>query len=679
MGQGVNFSIFSRYAVSVEILLFDDMRDAKPQRVITLDPKTNRTFYYWHAYIPGLTHGQLYGYRIHGPYDPANGFRFDGKKLLIDPYAKSLAYGDNYDRNKAKVPGANLGTAMKSVVIDPRTYDWEGDRPLNRPFSGSIIYEMHVGGFTAHPSSDISPKLRGTYSGTIAKIPYLQSLGITTVELLPVMQFDEQDAPSGLTNYWGYSPVAFFAPHRRYSGSEDATRPVEDFKDMVKMFHRAGIEVILDVVLNHTAEAGPDGPTLSFRGIENRAYYILDSRDMSRYKDYSGCGNTLKAYHSVVKRMIIDSLHYWVQIMHVDGFRFDLASIFSRDENGAVITSPPIIWEIESDPVLAGTKIIAEAWDAGGLYQVGSFTGHRWAEWNGRYRDDARRFIIGDRNTCVPISSRIAGSRDLYPQPDREPHRSINFITCHDGFTMNDLVTYSRKHNEANNNHNTDGADVNYSVNYGIEGPSTNPAIETLRARMMRNYFTLLFSSQGTPMFLMGDEVRRTQKGNNNTYCQNNELSWFDWTQVESEANLLRFVRKLIGFYKQHELFLSENFWTDRQNVELTWHGVKLNQPDWRDISHSLAYELKEKIDDTKPNQILSHLHIILNAFWEGLQFDLPALNDGLQWRRVIDTAVLPPDDFSDPAVPLPAGQTSYLARARSIVILKAFPIVSDL
>ncbi len=672
MGQGANFSLFSRNATAVELLLFDHYDSLRPSRVISLHPKINRTFYYWHLYVQGIGHGQLYGYRVHGPSNPFTGLRYDGDKLLIDPYTRCLAYGSNYDRLAASRPGPNIASSMKSVVIDTRSYDWEGDRPLNKPFSGSVIYELHVGGFTAHPSSELPAEQRGTYSGVIAKIPYLRALGISTVELLPVQQFDEQDAPKGLNNYWGYSPIVFFAPHRGYCGSSDAAGPVEEFKDMVKMLHRAGIEVIIDVVFNHTAEVGADGPTLSFRGLENRAYYILDPKDRSRYKDFSGCGNTLKTNHSVVRRMIIDALHYWVQVMHVDGFRFDLASIFSRDDVGSVMTSPPIIWEIESDPILAGTKIIAEAWDAGGLYQVGTFIGHRWAEWNGHYRDDTRRFIHGERNTVATISARIAGSRDLYPQPDREPHRSINFFTCHDGFTLNDLVSYNRKHNDPNHNNNTDGTDANYSNNNGFEGPTSDPAIEAVRARQIRNFFTVLFHSQGTPMILMGDEVRRSQQGNNNAYCQNNEISWFDWNLVNRETNLLRFVQELINFYKHHKLFSEEKFWADPENIKITWHGVKTNEPDWRDISHSIAYELNNRVTDTRESE---HLFVMLNAYWDNLSFDLPALPAGQEWRRVIDTALLPPNDFSSPPVPLLPGQANYSTRSKNVVVLKAFRV----
>jgi len=373
---GVNFSVFSKNCNAVELLLFDHADAARPSYIIHLDPKKHRTFYYWHALVRGIGPGQLYGYRVHGPFAPEQGLRFDGTKVLLDPYTRAVAVGANYDREAAKRPGDNTAYAMKSVVVDPHTYDWEDDTPPDHPYSGTVIYEMHVGGFTKHPSSGVAPHKRGTYAGVIEKIPYLQSLGVTAVELLPVQQFDPQDAPKGLSNYWGYSPVAFFAPHQGYCGCDDPLGPVQAFRDMVKALHRANIEVILDVVFNHTAENDHNGPTLSFRGLENRAYYMLQE-NQARYADYSGVGNTVNANNSIVRRMILDCLRYWVSEMHVDGFRFDLASVMSRDKYGRLLEDPPILWEIESDPVLAATKIIAEAWDAAGLYQVGSFIGHR--------------------------------------------------------------------------------------------------------------------------------------------------------------------------------------------------------------------------------------------------------------------------------------------------------------
>ena len=503
----------------MELLLFDRADDARPSRVIPLEPNKNRTYFYWHVFVPGLQCGQIYGYRVSGPYEPEKGLRFDGQKVLLDPYGKALAAPPNYSRLAAGLPGDNTATAMKSVVADLSLYDWEGDAPLRRPFSNTIIYELHVRGFTRHPSSGVPADKRGTFAGLIEKIPYLQDLGITAVELLPVFQFDEQDAPPGFKNYWGYSPVSFFAPHAGYCSCRDPLGALDEFRDMVKALHRAGIEVILDVVFNHTTEGDENGPTLCYRGLENRAYYILEA-DSGRYANYSGCGNTLNPGNSIVRRMIIDSLHYWVNVMHVDGFRFDLASILSRDETGQPLANPPVLWDIESDPVLAGTKLIAEAWDAAGLYQVGSFVGESWKEWNGKFRDDVRRFIRGDRDAVSGMAPRLLGSPDIYGCQEREPEQSVNFITCHDGFTLNDLVSYNTKHNEANGEENRDGTDDNLSWNCGVEGPTDDPDIERLRNRQVKNFLTVTLLSLGAPMLLMGDEVRRTQQGNNNAYCQ---------------------------------------------------------------------------------------------------------------------------------------------------------------
>ncbi|MFB0533890.1 MAG: glycogen debranching protein GlgX [Anaerolineae bacterium] len=664
---GVNFCVFSKNCDALELLLFDDADDPRPARTIRLDPTRNKTFYYWHVFVPGIGAGQLYGYRAYGPFAPEQGHRFDGTKVLLDPYARAVAVGANYARQAAARPGDNCAHALKGVVVDPSGYDWEGDAPLRLPYADSVIYELHVGGFTRHPSSSVSPAERGTYAGLVEKIPYLKALGVTAVELLPVQQFDEQDAPPGLTNYWGYSPIAFFAPHQGYCSCPDPLGPVNEFRDVVKALHRTGIEVILDVVFNHTAEADHTGPTLSFRGLENRSYYILEA-NQALYADYSGCGNTVNANHSIVRRLIMDCLRYWVAEMHVDGFRFDLASVMARDEWGRPLESPPILWEIESDPVLAGTKIIAEAWDAAGLYQVGSFIGHRWAEWNGRFRDDVRRFVKGDSDTVARLAARITGSPDLYTQPDREPNRSINFVTSHDGFTLNDLVSYNVKYNEANGENNHDGADINFSWNCGVEGPTDDPAVEALRLRQFKNFLTILLVSQGTPMLLMGDEVRRTQQGNNNAYCQDNEISWFDWGGVERHAGLLRFVRGLIHFTQAREIFREERFWTATEGGEaphITWHGVHLGQPDWGHDSHTLAFTLRHPEGG-------DHLHVMLNAYWEPLTFELPPLQAGERWHRIVDTALPAPDDFSDPEAAPPLDENWYRGEARSAVVLMA-------
>jgi isoamylase len=664
---GVNFSLFARTASGIELLFFDREDDATPSRVVAIDPATNRTYHYWHLFVPGVRPGQIYGYRVKGPPAAANGLRFDPAKVLLDPYGRGVVVPKNYSRDAAQREGDNAATAMKSVVVDPGAYDWEGDTPLCRPSARTIIYEMHVRGFTRHPSSGVGEKTRGTYAGLSEKIPYLQQLGITAVELLPVFQFDAKDCPPGKVNYWGYAPVSFFAPHQAYSSRQDPLGPVDEFRDMVKALHRAGIEVILDVVFNHTAEGDQRGPTLTFRGIDNPTYYILEDGG-SRYANYTGCGNTLNGNHPVVRRMIVDSLRYWVEEMHVDGFRFDLASILTRDVSGHPLPNPPVLWDIESEPALAGTKLLAEAWDAAGLYQVGNFIGDAWKEWNGRFRDDVRDFFRGERGSVRRVADRLVGSPEIYGHKGREPEQSVNFVTCHDGLTLNDLVSYNQKHNEANGEDNRDGANDNRSWNSGVEGPTEDPAVEKLRNRQVKNFLTVTLLSLGLPMILMGDEVRHMQGGNNNAYCQDNEISWFDWTRVCKHADVHRFVRLLIA---QRLLRDVEH---ERQRVSLNtflheankaWHGVKLHQPDWSDWSHSLALGA-----ELRKERLLFHL--ILNAYWEPLDFELPKLEgDGL-WRRWIDTALDSPHDIVPPqAAPTVPGNT-YRAGARSVVMLFA-------
>ncbi|MBN1481789.1 glycogen debranching enzyme GlgX [candidate division KSB1 bacterium] len=663
--EGVNFSIYTKNARAVEILLFEDADDTKPYRVIRLDPQKNRTFFYWHTFVNDIGAGQLYGYRVYGPYAPNRGFRFDGHKLLLDPYAKAIVRGVNYDREAAIRPGDNCGRALKCVTVDPYNYDWGDDHPPKYSYANSIIYELHVGGFTKHPSSGLSQNKRGTYAGLIEKLPYLKELGITAVELMPVQAFDEQDVLPPLKNYWGYNPVAFFAPHVGYSSDKSPLGPVNEFRDMVKACHNVDIEVILDVVFNHTAEGNHAGPTLSFRGLENEAYYILEN-NKAHYANYSGTGNSLNANHSVVRRMILDCLRHWVDDMHVDGFRFDLASVLSRDEAGHPLDNPPTLLAIDTIPEIAHAKIIAEAWDAAGLYQVGSFVGERWAEWNGHYRDDVRRFVKGEEGMVPKIASRILASPDIYPDPNREPNRSINFITCHDGFTLNDLVTFNHKHNEENLENNLDGMNENFSWNCGVEGPTDDVEIETVRLRQIKNLMTILFVSQGTPMLLMGDEIRRSQKGNNNAYCQDNELSWFNWDDIDQHKNVLRFVKGLIDFIQHREIFTHEQLLRTIECVDkphLIWHGTRLGQPDWGDKSHTLAFMLHHPRYDEK-------LHVMLNVFWEPLVFELPPLMYHEQWYRIVDTSLQPPDDFMNVQdAPFYAGDT-YQVNARSVVVL---------
>ena len=666
---GVNFSLFSRKATGVELLLFDQEDDSRPIRAIDIDPRSNRTYHYWHVFAPKVKPGQIYGYRVHGTFDPAIGLRFDPTKILLDPYGRGVVVPKNYSRDRARAVGDNTATAMKSVVVDLSGYDWEGDKPLIRPASRTIVYEMHVRGFTRHPNSGVDTKIRGTYRGLIEKIPYLQQLGITAVELLPVFQFDPQDCPSGLTNYWGYAPVSFFSPHRAYCSRQDPLGPVDEFRDMVKALHRAGIEVILDVVFNHTAEGDHDGPTVSFRGIDNSAYYVLE-QDRSRYANYSGTGNTLNANHSTVRRLIMDSLRYWVQEMHVDGFRFDLASILARDSSGHVMANPPVLWDIESDPALAGIKIIAEAWDAAGLYQVGSFVGDSWKEWNGKFRDDVRSFFRADKGSVRRLADRCLGSPEIYGYKQREAEQSINFVTCHDGFTLNDLVSYNEKQNERNGEESRDGEKDNRSWNCGVEGPTDDAAIEKLRNRQVKNFLTTTIFSLGMPMILMGDEVRRTQHGNNNAYCHDNEVGWFDWDLLGKHADVHRFVRFLIARRllrdsgpERHRLTLIELI----REAGKGWHGTKLNEPDWSDYSHSVAFSAELQ----KENRLV---HFIFNAYWEPLEFELPTVGNGREnpWRRWVDTSFESPQEIVEwqksPAV---RGFT-YMVGPRSVVVLWA-------
>jgi glycogen operon protein len=666
--QGANFSVYSKHATGIELLLFDRADDARPSRVIRIDPLTNRTYHYWHVFVPGVKAGQLYGYRVAGAFDLSIGMRFDERKVLLDPYGLAVAVPQNYSRDAAWQKGDNTATAMKSVVADPSAYDWEGDTPLHRPSSRTIIYEMHVRGFTRHPSSGIAEEKRGTFAGLIEKVPYLRELGVTAVELMPVFQFDTQDSPPGRVNYWGYAPVSFFAVHQAYSSRQDLLGPLDEFRDMVKALHRADIEVILDVVFNHTAEGDHNGPTLSFRGLDNSTYYILD-QDRVRYANYSGTGNTLNANHPIVRRMIVDSLRYWVEEMHVDGFRFDLAAILGRDESGQSMPNPPVLWDIESDPALAGTKLIAEAWDACGLYQVGSFIGDSWKEWNGRFRDDVRSFLRGDEGFVGYFADCLLGSPAIYGHKEREVEQSVNYVTCHDGFTLNDLVSYNRKHNEANGEGNRDGADDNRSWNCGVEGPSDDPAVEKLRSRYVKNFLTLTMLSAGMPMILMGDECRRTQFGNNNAYCQDNETSWFDWGLLAKHADVHRFVRLLNARRRLR------NTEIERQRISLnrllrganlTWHGVKVGQPDWSMSSHSVALTVEMRDERLT-------VHLIANAYWEALDFELPQIGrSGISWRCWINTALDQPQDIVHWEAARPARSFAIRAEPRSVIVLFA-------
>ncbi|MGK7905988.1 MAG: glycogen debranching protein GlgX [Synechococcus sp.] len=671
--DGVNFSVFSKNATAIELLLFETVEADKPSHLLPLVPDQNRSFHYWHIFVPNLKAGQLYAYRAHGPYRPERGQRFDRTKVLLDPYAKAIARTERYDRTIASaIAQDNCTQSLRSVVVDSGDYDWGNDRHPRIPYGNSVIYELHVGGFTRHPNSGLPPQKRGTFAGVIEKIPYLKNLGITAIELLPVHAFDIHDSRPGLTNYWGYSTLAFFAPHPQFSSDRSPLGPVNEFRDMVKALHRAGIEVILDVVFNHTAEGDQRGPTLSFRGLANETYYILDPEEPNNYSDYSGCGNTIKGNHPIVGRLILDSLRYWVSEMHVDGFRFDLASALARNIHGEPLTedvgTSTILWAIESDPVLAGTKLIAEAWDAAGLYSVGQFVEFAdwYTEWNGPFRDDLRQFVRGDNGVVKRLSNRILGSPDIYPQDDTDINRSINFITCHDGFTLNDLVAYNQKHNHDNGEDNQDGTNQNFSWNCGIEGETDDLDVQSLRLRQIKNLLTIQFFCQGTPMVLMGDEVRRTQRGNNNAYCQNNDLSWFDWDAVDREFDLWCFVRRLIDFTQKLELFSQEkrlevSYGSHRPHI--SWHGVNLCQPDWGEHSHSLAFSLRHP-------DAGEYLHVMLNAYWEPLDFELPVLGKGERWYRVIDTELPLSDSFCQLDAADEVAGYRYRVGSRSSVVL---------
>lgn len=669
-GEGVNFSLFSRNATAVELLLFGQHDDPEPIQTITLDPKVNKTFHIWHLFVEGLKPGMHYAYRIDGPRDANAGFRFNPNKVLLDPYGYGAT--DNlFVRGDACGDMDNLTTSMRNVIIDLDAFDWEEDTPISRPMAETVIYEMHVGGFTRSETSAVENP--GTYQGIIEKIPYLKALGITAVELLPIMQFDDSN-PVGhgadgtpLTNYWGYSTISFFAPHPGYCVSSEEGKHIEEFRHMVKALHKAGIEVILDVVFNHTDEGNHMGPTLSFKGIDNHTCYHLVQGSEQYYMDYTGCGNTVNCNHPIMQKFILECLEFWVKEMHVDGFRFDEASILSRGPDGAPMEYPPLLWQIELSEALSDTKVIAEAWDAGGLYQIGHFPGYRWAEWNGIFRDDMRKFVKGDPGLISAIANRISGSSDLYQSTGHLPTNSINFITCHDGFTLNDLVSYNHKHNEMNGEENNDGVNDNLSWNCGAEGESSDEEIEKLRDRQVKNFATVTMLSRGVPMILAGDEVRRTQSGNNNTYCQDNETNWFDWSLVEKHAQTLRYFQKIIAFRKEHRALYTPRFFdgtvNERGVADVSWHSTRLNAPGWDDPqARALAFTLGGLDGE-------ADLHVMMNMYWDALTFELPEIK-GYSWYRIADTSYASPKDFVEREDADCISGASYLLAGRSIAIL---------
>lgn len=670
-GDGAQFSIFSRHATGVTLLLFERSEDDTAFMEYRLDPVLNRTGDMWHIWISGITGGELYGYRMEGPYEPVEGHRFNANKLVLDPYARAISGNHTWDFTNAlgydprsdredlsfsKID--NVQHSPKCIVTGSYTENDSKERPINTPMHETIIYEMHVKGFTANPNSGVSAP--GTYTGLTQKIPHLKELGITAIELMPIQEFDEFEnvntnplTGEKLKNFWGYSTISFFAPKAVYSHSGTMGEQVQEFKDMVKEFHASGIEVILDIVFNHTAEGDHLGPTINFRGIDNSVYYIL-KKDKRFYHNFSGCGNTLNCNHPLVRDYILDCLRYWVVEMHVDGFRFDLASILGRDQQGNILSNPPLLERISEDPILRNTKIIAEAWDAGGAYQVGAFPG-RWAEWNGRYRDDVRRFWKGDKNMVKGFATRLTGSYDLYGKRNKNPLNSINFVTCHDGFTMNDLVSYNTKHNIANGEHNRDGENNNHSYNLGIEGNEATPLIHSLRNRQVKNFLTTLFMSQGVPMILAGDEFRRTQQGNNNAYCQDNEISWLNWELRHSHADIIRFLKMLIGFRQNHPVLRQERFCTGEtisgyKNPDCQWHGTIPGKPDWNYHSHSIALQLNGKYAKISHSSIDRDIYMVFNASYYNLSFTLPQPFNGKRWLDIIDTSRESPYDISGEA-----------------------------
>ena len=661
---GVNFAVFSRHATGLTLVLFAS-GDPDPLMEFPLDPQLNRTGDVWHVFVQGLAPGFEYGYRAERTGEkPSPLHRFDPAVVLLDPYAKSLS-GPSLWRGATRAE--SRAAAWRGVLAD-EDFDWEFDRPLKRHLADTVIYELHVRGFTRHPSSEVAHP--GTYRGVIAKIPYLQELGVTAVELLPVTEFDEADnyrvnplSGEPLHNLWGYHPLSFFAPKAAYAADPAPGAQLREFREMVKALHRAGIEVILDLVFNHTGEGNEQGRTISFRGLDNSVYYLLDPKT-GAYANYSGCGNTVNCNHPVVRDLIVDALCWWVTEMHVDGFRFDLAAILGRGPDGEPLANPPLIERIAANPVLADTKLIAEAWDAAGLYQVGTFPNFgRWAEWNGRFRDDIRRFVRGDAGMVPLLATRLAGSSDLYQDDGRAPFHSINFITCHDGFTLADLVSFDRKHNQANGERDADGSDENFSSNGGVEGPTADPSILARRARRTRNFLALLLLAHGVPMLLGGDEFGNGQGGNNNAWCQDNATGWLDWRGLESHEGLFAFCRHLIAFRHRHRLLRPRHFAGEESGERrLTWHGPQLFKVDWSEKSRSLGMHLQGLKGE-------ADIYLIAHAAPPAQVFALPKPGIGRQWRRFVDTALDVPG-HEPGEEPLLENQASYVVAGESVVVL---------
>ncbi len=685
--NGCNFAIYSKNAEIISLLLFNKNDLSIPTYIVPLNKKFNKTEDVWHIYVYGVKKGQHYGYSIDGPYCPKKkGHRFNPNKLLLDPYAKTVSGGCHwnyfnsygYDINSGEghvsfSKEKNYDSIVKSIVIDENDFNWGNDIPLNTPWEDTIIYEMHVRGFTFDRSSKI--KYPGTYLGVIEKIPYLKELGITSIELLPIYEFNELEnnkfnpvTKERLKNFWGYSPLLFFAPEAWYSTNFEGLSAIKEFKTMVKALHKAGIEVIIDVVYNHTGEGNEFGPTINYKGIDNSIYYILDKH--KKYKNYSGCGNTFNCNNPIVKRLILDSLKYWVINMHVDGFRFDLATVLGRDEQGNWIDGKSLLSDINDDPVLSKTKIISESWDAGGLFKLGKFP-PRWAEWNGKFKEDVRSFIKADNHKIIDFANRVFGSPDLFSKNKKNSYFSVNYISCHDGFTLNDVVSYNDKHNKNNGENNKDGENNNFSSNYGVEGITYKREIIDLRERQIKNLFLILMISQGTPMVLSGDEVKFSKNGNNNTYAHDNELNWFNWDLLKKDKNFFEFCKFMIRFRKIHPVLRMTKFITNKEIVKnsdfITWHGVAVGEPDFSFESHAIAFILHGSKCEYKKGHKDQNIYVAINSFWEDLIFNIPA-PEKKEWYLSINTDLNP--SFYKQGKEHKIKESTVLVKQRSIVVL---------
>jgi isoamylase len=671
--DGINFALLCRHGTDATLVLSPADSNV-PFAEIRLDRRQHRTGDLWHILVGNLPVGFRYGWKVDGP--RGGGHRFDPSVVLIDPAATQVANGGEWGTQCEANPRTSV---RRSVYCHGPRYDWADDAPPLTPFEDSVVYELHVRGFTWHPSSGVAQ--RGTYAGLVEKIDYLKWLGVTAVELLPIHEFDECDCPFSnpltgekLRNFWGYNSIAFAAPKEAYAASGQRHGQVREFRDMVKAFHAAGIEVILDVVFNHTGEGDDRGRTFSFRGLDNELYYLLAPD--GRYRNFTGCGNTLNCNHPVVRDLLMTCLRYWVGQMHVDGFRFDLASVLGRDRSGNVLVEPPVVESITEDGVMADTKLIAEPWDAVGLYQVGTFPyGRRWSEWNGRYRDDVRRFWKGEPGFAGALATRLCGSSDLYQTTDRLPRHSINFVTCHDGFTLNDLVSYDRKYNLANGEDNRDGNDANFSGNCGAEGETSDAVVLGLRRRQAKNFVATLMLSQGVPMLLAGDEFLRTQQGNNNAWCQDNEIGWVDWTLAKANADFLRFTREMIQLRKRHPDLRRRTFLRGRgprgsgQLPDVIWHGQEPGRPDFGPTSRSIAYALDGRQTQREPDE---DFYVAISSASEPLLFRIPPSPSGRPWRRVVDTALASPLDVVNEGEgpPVDFGCTYALAPFSLVVLI---------